>query len=228
MSEELLQLIDEANRGESPSPFGKAEYIIYGSPASVQSSKPVKIAYINGIRAKFENNTFILTGEIALEVTWYIPSKSRFETDAKADIDNCLKPIIDAFTGPQGLFVDDCQLRSLHICWRHIETHDERLELNFEFCPDDFCPKKELAFVKLDGALCTPVNLNWPISAKVMWAGMLQTNEKLKVMFEKLGASYPSVASFLLTSRPFHATRVKGFKILSLLEFIASNKVENI
>jgi Holliday junction resolvase RusA-like endonuclease len=228
MSEELLKLIDEANRGQSPSPFGKAEYTILGSPASVQSSRPVRTAYINSIREKFEHNAFILTGEISLEIIWYIPSKSRFETDAKADIDNCLKPIIDAFTGPNGLFVDDCQLRSLHICWRHIESNDERLELNFEFGPDDFCAKKELAFVKLDGALCTPVNLDWPTTVKVMWAGTLKSREKLKAMLEKLGTSYPNVASFLLTSRPFHATRVKEFKILSLTEFIAASSVENL
>ncbi|WP_425642127.1 hypothetical protein ACPUEK_01885 [Marinomonas gallaica] len=152
-------------------------------------------------------------------MTWLLPAKNRYETDARSDIDNCLKPIIDAFTGPDGFFIDDCQLRGLYICWRHIESDNERLHFEFEFQADQYSLKEELAFIQLEGALCTPVNLNWPLAAKVLWAGMLKSNQTSKNILEKLGVSYPKVAGFLGGGQPFHRTRVNDFKLLPLSEF---------
>lgn len=221
MTEPLEELLDAAQRGDAPSPFGKLELIVPGSPVSVQSAKPVRDAYIQSIASQLTPYKFILTGEIIMNVTWLIPSKSRFETDAKSDIDNCIKPIIDAFTGPDRLFVDDCQLRGLHICWRHIESNDEQLHFEFEFHPDDFSAKQELAFVRLEKGLCTPVNLDWPRAARLLFATYLRISEKSKAALEQLGISYPAVAGFLGNSRPFHVTRVQKFRILTLDEFTA-------
>lgn len=223
MIDKLLKELDRANRGEAPSPFGRATFVVQGPPASVQSKKAVRDAYISSIKKQFSNLQYLLTGEIILNITWLLPAKQRFETDAKSDIDNCVKPIIDAFTGPDGLFVDDCQLRGLYICWRHIDSGNERLVFEFEFQDDQYSLKEELAFVQLDGALCTPVNLNWPSAAKIMWATMLAANQKTKDILEGLGISYPAVAGFLGGNQPFHRTRVNGFPVLSLCEFAGGN-----
>ena len=225
MSDELIEELDRSNKGEAPSPFGRAEFVVHGSPVSVQSKKVVRDAYLASIKGQFEGLMYLLTGEIILNVTWLLPAKQRFETDAKSDIDNCIKPIIDAFTGPDGLFIDDCQLRGLYIFWRHIESGNERLVFDFEFQGDQYALKKGLAFVQLDGALCTPVNLNWPIAAKVMWSAMLSTNQKSKEILEKIGISYPAVAGFLGGNQPFHRTRVSGFRLLSLSDFVSSSIV---
>lgn len=223
MSDELIEELDRSNKGEAPSPFGRAEFVVQGSPASVQSKKPVRDAYLDSIKNQFSNFKYLLTGEIILNVTWLLPAKQRFETDAKSDIDNCIKPIIDAFTGPDGLFIDDCQIRGLYICWRHIESGNERLVFEFEFQGDQYALKEELAFVQLNGALCTPVNLNWPRAAKAMWATMLVTNQKNKEILEQLGISYPAVAGFLGGNQPFHRTRVREFRVLSLSDFASSS-----
>jgi Holliday junction resolvase RusA-like endonuclease len=228
MTDELIEELDRTKRGEIPSPFGRAEFTVNGSPASIQSSKDTREKYVHSIKTQFKNLDYILTGDIVLDVTWFLPTKSRYETDAKADIDNCIKPIIDAFTGSDGLFIDDCQLRGLYICWNHIEYGDERVVFEFKFVASEYCSKDELAFVRLEGALCTPVNLNWPYAAKVIWAGMLKSNQASKDVLEKLGISYPAVAGFLGSSRPFHRTRVKGFKVVSLSEFLAKKSVAEV
>lgn len=226
MTDELMEELELAKKGEVPSPFGKAEFTLLGSPASVQSKNDVRDAYLQSIRSQFQHIKYLLTGELILNVTWLLPAKSRFETDAKADIDNCIKPIIDAFTGPNGFFIDDCQIRGLYICWRHIESEDERLVFEFEFQSDQFSLKEQLAFVQLDGALCTPVNLNWPVAAKTLWAGMLKANETTKAVLEKLGAPYPAVAGFLGGSQPFHRTRLNGFTVMTLKDFALSGGSE--
>lgn len=218
--EEIIANLEMAKNGDIPSPFGRASFTIYGAPSSVQSKEIKKCAYIEKIKNELKPLKYILTGEIILNITWLNSAKSRFETDAKADIDNCIKPIIDAFTGVDGLFIDDCQLSGLYICWRHIESQDERVVFDFEFHPDEFIQKNELAFIKLDGGLCTPVSLNLPVPARVIWKEMLIQRQKSKGELENLGVSYLMVAGFLGNSRPFHITRTKGFKKLSLDEFI--------
>ncbi len=219
MSDELIEELELANSGVVPSPFGKAEFEVLGSPASVQSKKAVRDKYINAIKEQFKGVKYLLTGDLILNVTWLLPAKKRYETDAKSDIDNCLKPIIDAFTGPDGFFIDDCQLRRLYICWRNIESDNERLRFEFEFQADQYSLKEELAFIQLEGALCTPVNLNWPLAAKVLCTGMLKSNQTNKNILEELGISYPAVAGFLGGGQPFHRTRVNGFILLTLSEF---------
>ena len=60
MTDELLEELDRANRGEAPSPFGKAEFIVKGSPASVQASKDKRDQYINSIKNQFKPLSYVL------------------------------------------------------------------------------------------------------------------------------------------------------------------------
>ena len=150
-----------------------------------------------------------------------VPAKSRYETDAKADIDNCLKPIIDAFTGPTGLFINDCQLKGLYICWRTIESGDERLIFTFEYDPDQYCERQGLAFLRLDKGLCCYVNTTWPKAARIAWVAAMKTGGFFKSQLEKLGVPYLALAGMQGGSQPFHITRTGGFPLLTEEEFIA-------
>lgn len=215
MSDELINALDLADAGTEPSPFGEIEIVIPGAPVSVQSTKKVRDAYLATIKNELSNFRFLLTGQIILDVTWLVPAKSRYETDAKADIDNCLKPIIDAFTGPDGLFIDDCQLKGLYICWRHIVSEDERLHFKFKFDPMQWCERDDLAFIRLERGLCCPVNLSWPKRIRECWVEAVRTGEQIKEQLEHLGVSYLQLASMVGGNQPFHITRTSGFPLLS-------------
>jgi len=227
MTEELIEALDSSSKGETPSVFGNAQYVILGPPSSVQSKRAVRDAYLKSIRDQLKDLKYLLTGDIVLDITWLVSAKHRYETDAKSDIDNCIKPIIDAFTGPEGLFVDDCQLRGLYICWRHIESGDERLVFDFKFQGDQYSVKKELGFVQLEGGLCSPVNLDWPIEFKSLWSKAINESQLAKDKLEAAGAPYLAVSGFLAGNQPFHRSRVTEFPILSLDEF-CRQRVENI
>ncbi|NUO75473.1 MAG: RusA family crossover junction endodeoxyribonuclease [Lysobacter sp.] len=220
MDDELIEAIDKANAGLSPSPFGKMQIVVSGAPASVQASKAVRDSYLSAIKDKLADYQFILTGQLFLEITWLVPAKSRYETDAKADIDNCLKPIIDAFTGPAGLFINDCQLKGLYICWRHTDADEEELLFQFEFDPDHWCERKGLAFLRLERGLCSPVSTLWPQSLRKDWAELMRTGEAFKAKFETMGVSYLAVAGMTGGGQPFHITRTAGFPVLSADEFV--------
>lgn len=191
----LIRALDEANAGEAPSPLGELEVVVIGSPASVQSTKAVRTAYLEKIKAELSRYKFVLTGQIVPEVTWLLPAKSRYETDAKSDIDNCLKPIIDAFTGPDGIFIDDCQLKGLYICWRHIDSGEERLVFHFEFDSDQWCERSGLVFLRLGNGLCCPVNTTWPRTLRELWVKAMKQGEQFKFALETAGAPYLALAA---------------------------------
>ena len=218
--DQLIEAIEQANLGLEPPPFGSLEIEILGAPVSVQSSKAVKDAYLGNIKNTLSQYKYLLTGQIMLDVTWLVSAKSRYETDAKADIDNCLKPILDAFTGSDGLFIDDCQIKGLYICWRHIESTEERLLFEFKFDSVQWCNKDSLAFLALDRGLCCPVDVSWPKAVRETWARAMRTSTHHKSELEKLGASYLALAGMLGGSQPFHRTRINGFPVLSEEAFI--------
>ena len=100
----------------------------------------------------------------------------------------------------------------LYICWRHIESGDERLLFQFTFTPGDFADKDGFAFLRLEENLCTHVSTRWPLSLRVGWVALMKTNQLTKGALEKLGAPYLPVAS-LLGGRPFHISRVQSFPV---------------
>lgn len=104
---------------EEPSPFGEILLKIEASPASMQSRKEAIEALQKAVREHTTKYKFLLTGDVNVEITWHFHERGRYESDASADIDNLLKPMLDAFCGPEGLIVDDCQIRSL-------DQHNER------------------------------------------------------------------------------------------------------
>lgn len=217
----LLEAIDQANAGLAPPPFGSLGVEILGSPASVQSSKVVRDKYLSRIKEKLSCYRYVLTGSLNLEIVWLVSAKSRHETDAKADIDNCLKPIIDAFTGPDGLFINDCQLQGLYICWRPSDSLSERLLFEFRFDADQWCGKERLAFLVLDRALCCPVDMAWPKVVREEWVSAMRAGKSYKTKLEELGVPYLAVAGMLGGSQPFHRTRTAGFPVLSAETFIS-------
>lgn len=218
--DELIEAIERANLGLEPPPFGELSISIIGSPASVQSSKNVKNKYLGQIKNVLSQYKFVLTGQIILDITWLVPAKSRYETDAKADIDNCLKPIIDAFTGPEGLFIDDCQLKGLYICWRHIESGEESMSFDFKFDPVQWGSKDHLAFIRLDNALCVFVDTTWPKAVKAMWVEAMRMGQQNKAALEQLNVSYLAVAGLLGGGQPFHRSRTGGFAVFSPEAFV--------
>jgi hypothetical protein len=52
-----------------------------------------------------------------MTVRWWGVPRPRWQSDAYPDLDNWLKPLIDALVGPNRLFVDNSLLRSIEVTW---------------------------------------------------------------------------------------------------------------
>lgn len=218
--EELIKEIEAAKRGECPPPFGTYEFQIPGTPVSLQAKKEARDEYAERVRNSYKGNKFIFVGDLQIELRWWISAKSRYEMDASADIDNALKPTIDTLSGPNGLFIDDCQVRSLHVAWSHSTSGAEYIAVRIDFTPGDWYPADDIVFLNRGSGLCIPSPKDIPQDARKHWCEVLDDREAMKEKALTLGASYPWATTLLLSPRPFHRTRLNGFAVVTSEEYI--------
>ena len=83
------------------------------APVSVQSKAARRAAQRRFIAEALSLYRFVLTGEVQVTVTWHSSEWSRYESCTTPDVDNIVKPLLDALVGPDGVLVDDCQMSSV-------------------------------------------------------------------------------------------------------------------
>jgi Holliday junction resolvase RusA-like endonuclease len=77
---------------------------------SFQAPAAKKAGIVAAIRAAIAHCDYLLGGDVKLEVRWAISVRDRYERDSSADVDNIVKPMLDALSGPDGLLIDDRRL----------------------------------------------------------------------------------------------------------------------
>jgi Holliday junction resolvase RusA-like endonuclease len=201
---------------EEPSPFGELRLYLEAAPASLQSRQTA----IDALRAVIHEQTskyqFLLTGDVSMEITWHFHERHRYESDASADFDNLLKPMLDAFCGTNGLLVEDCQVRSLGISWISTTSEQPAVTIEFRFIDSDFVPKAGIAFVQIEKALCMPVNLTLPRRVQRILFIIMRYQFVQRRFGEKIRRlDYYNARTFLPVQRRFHRTRLRDFTVMN-------------
>lgn len=220
--DEFLELLKKSPF-EEPSPFGEIMLYLEVAPASMQS-RPAAIAALQAVvHQETSKYQYLLTGDVSMEITWHFHERDRYESDAGADIDNLLKPMLDAFCGPNGLFVDDCQIRTLGISWISTTSDQPAVTIQIKFIDSDFVPKAGIAFVQIEKALCMPVDLNLPKRVQRILFMMMRFQFAQRRFTEKvLGLDYYSARLLLPAQRRFHRTRLRDFNVMNPKEYRAA------
>jgi len=208
---------------EEPSPFGEIMLHLDVAPASLQS-RPSAIAALQAVvRQETSKYQYLLSGDVSVEITWHFHERDRYESDAGADIDNLLKPMLDAFCGPDGLFIDDCQIRTLGISWISTTAEQPAVTIQIKFIDSDFVPKAGIALVQIEKALCMPVDLKLPRRVQRIIFMMMRFQFAQRRFTEQvLGLDYYSARLFLPAQRRFHRTRLRDFNVMKPKEYRAA------
>ncbi len=133
------------------------------APVSQQASGLDKAALKQQIQTALQPYELFLTGEVRLNIDWMIHDRLRYETDTAPDVDNILKPTIDALCGPSGVLIDDCQIQRVNCGW--IDSSDETkqaLTLEIEYVEDEVIESKEIFFIQFPKGLCFPIEKDIP------------------------------------------------------------------
>jgi Holliday junction resolvase RusA-like endonuclease len=205
-----------------PPEFGSLSFSAVVEPVSLQSKKADKRERVkNAIQPIVQPLKYLLSGEVQVHIEWLIADRERYESDSAPDIDNIVKPLIDAVCGKDGLLVDDCQIQAVDCRW--IDWNGpQQVGFEFRFMPDEWVPKQGLAFVHIGKNLFMPVNLNEPREAQVMFLDLLEKMIAARDEIERLTGSYSTARRVMPIQQPFHKTRIMAYSRYELSDYRAS------
>jgi hypothetical protein len=138
---------------------GRVEIASARDPLSLQAS-PARRARLKAdlAAAVAEGTAGVFTGDVEVTIEWYVSEKVRYGTHMVADLDNIVKPLLDAVTGPDGVMIDDNQVQSLRVSWLDPVGPNRKFLLNFQAnSPDEYLHRGGLFFVEFSPERCFPI-----------------------------------------------------------------------
>lgn len=156
----------------------------------------------------------VFIGDVEVTIEWFVPETYRYGTHMVADLDNIMKPLLDAVTGPGGVLIDDNQVQSLRISWLEPYLPSVKFHLAVEATsPDEYWPREGLFFVEFSQKRCFPVRLGWPPEAVRLV--VRAADERFRVQQELVAAGMPEEEAYALRpiQRFFPRSRLHGFVI---------------
>ncbi|WP_082499399.1 MULTISPECIES: RusA family crossover junction endodeoxyribonuclease [unclassified Rathayibacter] len=135
--------------------------VIRGSmaPVSLQASGARRSNFQKAVSAVIEKDTSgLFTMDVKIELEWYVPVSTRYETHSIPDLDNVLKPLIDAISGPNRLMIDDNQVQSISAAWMDVRLDGVSFELRVSnLSHQSLSPRTGLYFVEVAPGICIPL-----------------------------------------------------------------------
>lgn len=208
---------------EQPSPFGELAIAVDLPPVSQQSRAENKSAFQARLRELTSRYGFLLGGDVSVSVEWSVAERDRYETDRAPDVDNILKPLLDALVGPNGLLIDDNQVQHVSCHWVDSYSGEERVSITVRHSPDEWLKKEGLFFVQLDGGLCIPLSRKTPSEFQSKLVDLYKNALALRNKAMADGIDYYQAQYFMPVQRVFHRTRLGAFEVIKEEEFNGSS-----
>nr|CBX29263.1 hypothetical protein N47_J02440 [uncultured Desulfobacterium sp.] len=202
-----------------PPESGEIEFSIERPPVSLQSNGDRKREFKEHVAAKVEKVGFLLSGDVSVRIQWNVHEQKRYENNTSADVDNIVKPLLDAICGPNGILIDDNQVQAIECFW--IDSYEynwEQIDIRIKFMPDEYLPKNGLAFVCMDKNICIPFLKNRRPEEQVLFISAQERKLALRDEMMKNGMSYYESKDVMSVQRFFHKSRLQGFDIEDLIE----------
>jgi Holliday junction resolvase RusA-like endonuclease len=151
--------------------FGEWSKTFTLSPITRDAPNEARKEFRNALLGQLES-AFLFSGEVSLSMTLYLMEHKVLEEAKYGDLDNHMKPILDALKGPEGLLIDDSQVQHMQASWIDV-SGEEFFELKIKASPDDFV-MKPVALYEMHNRLF------YPISSQ-MWTaeGIMQVPEEV-------------------------------------------------
>lgn len=209
MDTDLIKTLDE------PPIFGEIVLTYNLEPVSLQAKTEKKKALKNAILQRFNRLNYYLSGEVQLDIKWYVHEKSRYEGADSPDIDNIIKPILDGLSGKEGLLIDDCQIQCVSSSWIDWTKQDNSIVVTVKYHSDEYVRKDDLIFVEINNNLYFPLQKNTNTVSQKIIIKNLRKMFALKERLEKSTNDYYLSKNVLPIQRLFHKSRIQGFNLLA-------------
>lgn len=168
-----------------------------------------------------ENTTYIFLGDVKVMITWLISPEERYGSHKIPDLDNIVKPILDAVTGPQGVLVDDNQVQALDVGWQDPGVPEVKLEISIQPQIDDRITKSGLFFVEFPRRGC------WPVASEAhAEIAVPELNQRFEQVQEAIARGMPVEYASMLDpiQRFFPRARLGKFEVRPAARYIGEIK----
>lgn len=207
-----------------PPEHGLITFEVPIAPVSFQASGARKASVVAAVRSAVSNCEYLLSGDVKIAVEWQISERARYESDGSADVDNIVKPILDALSGPDGIMIDDCQVQALTCYWTGSYAYPEAEQISIElrFFPDAYVAKAGLIFLKVQNGLYFPIHDNAKPEGVLALAEHLVWRYQVPGEFIAAGVDPESARLTVPVQRVFHRSKLSNFRTTTLEELRAS------
>jgi len=186
-------------------------------PVSIQAKKARRDLINSEVLNITSKIPILFSGDVGVTIELRLSEQKRYESDRSADIDNVVKPILDALTGPDGVMIDDNQVQNVQCYWvQHLEAPNAIVKIDNRM--RDYVYKDRLVFVHMGKQLYFPLNGFLPTKLVSGMLDMLQTYRDIRVELEGAGADYHTVRYAMPVQRYFHKTRLCKFRCVEFAE----------
>lgn len=207
---------------------GEVRFEYEGLPPSLQAPSKIKLPFKTEIKRLISQARCLFVHDISVDIVVYTLLNRKYESDSSVDLDNMLKPLLDALAGFEGIIIDDCQVQSINIHW--IDSYGrEFTQINISDAFGYMIPREDIFFVKFYKGLCFPLSKKNTLEYTTNIIGRLIRMYKIRDM---LDSSLDKPKAEVLTMqreyeyawgktpcrRVFHISRVNGFPVTDIDE----------
>ena len=199
---------------KEPPECGEIVFEVLRSPVSLQSSAEKKREFKVFVSSIIQSAEFLLSGDVKILIEWRVTEQHRYEHSSARDIDNIIKPLLDAISGPDGILVDDNQVQSIECSWTDIYCDpNEKLVIIIKYVHDEWLPKEGLEFLSFEGNLCLPIWINIEPEHQRLIIDRYKSAIDFKNKVLQKGIVYHHAKLTMPIQRVFHKIRLEGFKM---------------
>lgn len=204
---------------DEPPEYGVLEFSVITEPVSLQAKNEKKQILIDALQQVIKDAKYYLSGDVQIEIEWLVHERERYETDSSPDIDNIIKPMLDALCGQQEILIDDCQVQAISCHWIDWTRNDHQINFRIKFFPDEWKLKESLIFIDFGENLCFPVHSNLPEEVTKMILDSVERMIRFREDLEQKTGDYYTAKSAMPIQRLFHKSRLNGHDIIKLDDF---------
>lgn len=165
---------------------------------------------------------FVFIHDVEITFIWFVSEEDRYQSNKAADLDNVLKPLLDAASGPQGIMIDDNQVQSIRAMWMTPGGADSKFTLEFSALSiDELCDRDSIVFVEFNPNQC----YLFPSQPAELLSPLVQrTHHRLHAITALIERGlHPGAAKYFEPlTRPWHRQQLRqqGFKVINASEFL--------
>lgn len=199
----------------------RVEIVLGRAPISLQGSSASRRDLTAAVRSLLAHKKFVLVDDVEVQIEWTVGERDRYESVGTPDVDNIVKPILDALKGPTGIILDDCQVHSVSCWWvdGHSTTQSARVVVTW-IDGDAWLLKDGLVLVDLGTGLCLPWVLNdetRPRATRLLEFQVQRLRDRQALL--EAGSPWHEAQSVMSIQRFFHRSRVREFRVVSVADF---------